>query len=83
MAETARGIDLVLQDKWKEPGGRGLLTDDPRVRALARVLVTYPEIRYILPNRISLEPDADPHLLETVARFLGRQEWLVKSVLIR
>jgi hypothetical protein len=47
------------------------------------VLVTYPEIRYILPNRISLEPDADPHLLETVARFLERQEWFVKSVLIR
>jgi len=44
------------------------------------VLVTYPEVRHILPDRISFESTADPRLLETVARFLERQQWLVRGV---
>ena len=49
---------------------------------MARVLVSYPDVRYILPDRISLEPTADPRTLETVARFLERQQWLVTSVVV-
>lgn len=83
MTVTARHITLDLQEEWRGPRGRGFLTDDPRVRTLVRVLVTYPEIRHVLPDRISFDSDADPHLLETVAQFLGRQQWFVKSVEIR
>jgi hypothetical protein len=46
------------------------------------VLVSYPEVRHILPDRISLEPTAEARTLETVVRFLERQQWLVKSVVV-
>jgi hypothetical protein len=42
--------------------------------------VTYPDVRHILPDRISLESGADPRTLETVVRFLQRQQWLVSAV---
>jgi hypothetical protein len=46
------------------------------------VLVSYPDVRHILPDRISLEAGADSRTLDTVARFLERQHWLVKSVAV-
>ncbi len=46
------------------------------------MLVTYPDVRHILPDRISLESTTDRRTLETVARFLERQQWLVKSVVL-
>ena len=63
------------------PGGRGLLDGDSRIRTLRRVLVTYPEVRHILPDRISLEAGTDPRTIETVSRFLQRQQWLVSAVI--
>ncbi len=71
---------MVLQSEWSRPESRGLLAGDPRVRTLCKVLVTYPEVRYILPDRISLEATVDSRTLESVATFLQRQHWLVKSV---
>jgi len=53
---------------------------DPRVRTLLRVLVSYPEVRYVLPDRVGLEAGADARVIETLMRFLGRQEWLLTSV---
>ena len=50
------------------------------MRTLCRVLVTYPDVRHVVPDRISLEGDADPRTIETVVRFLERQHWLVKAV---
>jgi hypothetical protein len=52
------------------------------VRTLLRVLVSYPEVRYVLPDRVSLDAGADPRLLETIARFLERQQWLVRRVTV-
>jgi len=75
-----RAIRLVFQEAWGAPDHRGLLDRDPRVRTLCRVLISYPEVRHILPDRVSLDAGADPQTLETVARFLGRQRWLVRSV---
>jgi len=46
------------------------------------VLVSYPAVRHILPDRISLEASADGRTLDAVARFLERQHWLVKSVVV-
>ncbi len=80
MTDTPRGIRLRFQPDWAGPGGKGLLGGDSRVRTLRKVLVTYPEVRHILPDRISFESTADPRLLETVAAFLERQRWLVRSV---
>jgi hypothetical protein len=37
-------------------------------------------VRHILPDRISLEPETDPRVLETVCRFLQRQQWLISAV---
>ncbi len=79
-----RSLRVGFQTEWDPhsagPGHHGLLSWDPRVRTLLRVLVSYPEVRYILPDRISLEPAADPRTLETMARFLERQAWLVRRV---
>lgn len=75
-----RAIRILLRDGWAEPEGQGLLATDPRVRTLCRVLVSYPDVRHILPDRISLEASADPRTLEALAGFLERQHWLVKSV---
>ena len=43
--------------------------------------MTYPEVRHILPDRISLEAGTGARTLETVTRFLQRQQWLVSAVL--
>jgi hypothetical protein len=75
---------VVFQPVWDPdaaaPGHRGLLATDPRVRTLVKVLLSYPEVRYVLPDRISLEPTAGAPLLESLARFLDRQSWLVERV---
>jgi hypothetical protein len=69
-----------LREPWAT--GRGLLASDPRVRTLVRVLVSYPDVRHVLPDRVSLEPQTDGRVLESVARFLERQQWLVSSVVV-
>jgi len=87
MSEGVRELRLVFQDQWNpgagDPGRGGLMAPDPKVRTLLRVLVSYPEVQYILPDRICLDGAADPRLLETVTRFLERQAWLLKSVVVR
>ncbi|MBI4611902.1 MAG: hypothetical protein HY726_23165 [Candidatus Rokubacteria bacterium] len=83
VAAKSRGISVSFQPGWGPPDGKGLLGDDARVRLLRRVLVSYPEVRHIRPHQISLDLAVDPRLLETVARFLERQQWLVKAVEIR
>lgn len=78
--QAPRRIRIRFQSGPGGPGDQGLFGADPKIRTLRRVLVTYPEIRHILPDRISFESTADPRLLETVARFLERQRWLVRGV---
>jgi hypothetical protein len=80
---VARAICLSLQEEWDGPGHRGLLDVDPRVRTLCRVLVSYPEVRHILPDRVSVDAQASAEVLDTLSRFLGRQRWLVRGVEIR
>jgi len=46
------------------------------------VIATYPDVRHILPDRISLVPHTDARTLDTVAVFLRRQQWLVSTVTI-
>ena len=77
-----RAIRVRCRGEFATPHGQGLLTADPRARTLRRVLISYPDVRHILPDRISLEPTADPRTLEAVARFLERQQWLVTSVAV-
>ncbi|PYM39541.1 MAG: hypothetical protein DME12_18915 [Candidatus Rokuibacteriota bacterium] len=72
----------MFRGEWNAPGGKGLLGPDPRLRTLRKVLVSYPAVRHILPDRISLEASADGRTLDAVARFLERQHWLVKSVVV-
>ena len=38
-------------------------------------------MRYILPDRISLDGTVDTRTLESVSTFLQRQHWLVKTVI--
>ena len=73
-----RRILVRLRDEWA--GERGLFASDPRVRTLRRVLVSYPEVRHILPDIISLEGVVDARVVDTMTQFLQRQQWLVKSV---
>ena len=77
-----RTVRVLFQKEWLTAERRGLLAPDPRVRTLCRVLVTYPEVRHIVPDRISLEASAEARTLETIVRFLERQAWLVKSVVL-
>jgi hypothetical protein len=71
----------VLREPWAAPG-RGLLTADARVRTLLRVLVSYPDVRHILPDRVSFVAAADARVLDSVARFVERQQWLVSAVIV-
>lgn len=84
-ADSRRDLRIVFQPEWDpgagDAGRRGLLAGDPRVRTLVRVLVSYPDVRYVLPDRVCLDPSADMRTAETLGRFLGRQAWLVKSVI--
>jgi len=73
---------VVLQSEWIRPEHRGLLASDARIRTLRRVLVTYPAVRYVLPDRISLEATVDARTLDSVITFLQRQHWLIKSVVV-
>lgn len=83
---TATYLRVAFQPEWVpeagDPGRRGLLSPEPRVRTLLRVLVSYPEVRFILPDRVGLEGSADVRLVDTLMRFLGRQSWLVTGVTI-
>jgi hypothetical protein len=78
-AAVPRSIRLAFRAEWGT-SGRGLLSSDPRIRTLRKVLVTYPDVRHILPDRISLDAATEQAVLDTVVRFLERQHWLVKSV---
>ena len=84
MTIMARSLRIALQPAWKPadgaPARRGLFATDPRVRTLVKVLVSYPEVRYVLPDRVSLDGAASAPLLESIARFLDRQSWLVRRV---
>ena len=84
MNGTARSLRIVFEPSWDPSAGapphRGLFATDPRVRTLLRVLVSYPEVRFALPDRISLDAGASAPLLESIARFLMRQTWLVRRV---
>ena len=82
MTPAPRAIRVFFQKEWAASERRGLLAPDPRVRTLGRVLVSYPAVRYIVPDRISLEASADERTLETLVRFLERQHWLVTSVMV-
>jgi hypothetical protein len=81
----AAAADLVVsfRHEW-EPGGAGggFFAADPRVRTLLRVVLSYPEVRYVVPDRICFDSAVSPTLLETIAHFLDRQSWLVKHVVI-
>jgi hypothetical protein len=52
------------------------------VRTLRKVLVTYPDVRHILPDRVSFEEATEPAVVETLKHFLERQHWLLKAVVI-
>ncbi len=73
-----RRIHVHLREEWA--GEQGLFASDPRVRTLRRVLVSYPDVRHILPDLISLESAVEARVMDTLAQFLQRQQWLVKSV---
>ena len=69
------------------PAGRNLRVGfqsdwDPNTAGPGHQGLSYPEVRYILPDRISLELSADPRTLETMARFLERLDWLVRRVAV-
>lgn len=80
MSDRARAIRITFQDEWRLPHHRGLLDGDPRVRTLCRVLVSYPEVRHILPDRVSVDAAVPAETLDSMCRFLGRQHWLVRAV---
>ncbi|HEV8472014.1 MAG TPA: hypothetical protein VGR82_04485 [Methylomirabilota bacterium] len=79
---ATRAIRVRCQGAFAGPAGHGLLDADPRVRTLRRVLVTYPDVRHIGPDRISLDAGVDPRTVESVVRFLERQPWLVAAVAV-
>ena len=77
-----RTIRVRFQRDWAAHERRGLLAPDPRVRTLCRVLVTYPDVRHIVTDRISLDGSVDSRTIDTVTRFLERQQWLVESLVL-
>lgn len=89
MTETVPTRDLrpVFRPEWDpgqgDGGRRGLLAADPRMRTLLRVLVSYDEVRYVVPERVSLDGASDPRRLDVLARFIERQSWFCTGVSLR
>lgn len=81
-----RRLQLSFVASWAAPpdaaGRGGLLARDGRVRTLLGILLSYPEVSYVLPDRVGLDPASEPRVLETLQRFLERQRWLVRSVAV-
>jgi hypothetical protein len=81
---ATRSLTIAFEPDWDPagagPGHQGLFAADPRVRTLLKVLASYPDVRYVLPDRVSMDGAASAPLLESVARFLSRQTWLVRRV---
>jgi hypothetical protein len=77
-----RSIRVQCRREFAMPDGQGLLTQDPRARTLRKVLVSYPEVRHIRPDGISLDAGTDARTIDAVVRFLERQHWLVDSVAV-
>jgi len=84
--DGARAISVTFEPEWDAQGPgvghRGFFAADPRVRTLLRVLLSYAEVRHIVPDRISLDAGTGSALLDSIAHFLERQHWLVKRVVI-
>jgi hypothetical protein len=78
----ARTIRVRCRAEFATPDGPGLLAPDPRARTLRKVLVSYPDVRHIRPDRISLDATTDARTIDTVVKFLERQQWLVASVVV-
>ena len=82
-----RDLRPVFRPEWDpgvgDGGRRGLLAPDQRVRTLLRVLVSYDEVRYVVPDRVSIDGAADPRRLEVLTRFVERQTWLCTAVSMR
>jgi hypothetical protein len=76
---VSRELRIVLRNEWKT---QGLLSSDQRARTLRKVLVTYPDVRHILPDRVRLERGADAGVVETLRHFLERQHWLLTTVVV-
>jgi hypothetical protein len=76
-------IRILVRGEWSGPSGQGLLSSDQRVRTLRKVLVTYPDVRHILPDRISLEATAEQATIDAIKHVLERQQWLVKAVSVQ
>jgi len=86
-ALSTRDLRPVFRPEWDpgpgDGGRRGLLAADPRMRTLLRVLVSYDEVRYVVPERVSLDGAADPRRLDVLARFIERQTWFCTGVSVR
>jgi hypothetical protein len=84
--DAARAISVTFDPEWDAQapgvGHWGFFAADPRVRTLLRVLLSYAEVRHIVPDRISLDAGTGSALLDSIAHFLERQHWLVKRVVI-
>jgi hypothetical protein len=76
-----RQIRVVFREAWAGPE-QGFLARDDRVRTLRRVLISYPDVRHIRPDVISLAATPDLRNVESLTRFLQRQQWLVRSVVV-
>jgi hypothetical protein len=83
-ATAARSLEATFQRAWSpavdDPGRLGFLSPDPRTRTLLRVLLSYPDVRHVLPDRVSLDASGDVRLAESIMRFVARQTWLVTEV---
>jgi hypothetical protein len=84
VASGAPAITVTFEPEWdpeaEHPGRSGFFAPDPRVRTLLRVLLSYPEVRYVVQDRINLDARTGAALLDTLAHFLERQRWLVRRV---
>ncbi len=56
VANAGRAISVTFEPEWDadtaHAGRTGFFALDPRVRTLLRVLLSYPEVRYIVHDRI-------------------------------
>ncbi len=80
MAVDPRAIRVVFQERWTPPRSRGFLDLDPKVRTLLKIILSYPEVRHVLPSEVSFDPGIEPSVLQSLGGFIRRQAWLVRRV---
>lgn len=77
-----REIKIQFNTDWENKHKKGLLVNDQKTKTVIKVIISYPEIRHIVPSAIRFDSNVSEKTIETIANFLERQKWMIEKALI-